>query len=127
MSLTKQLALACIGSIMLCLACMQPNARFLLTPYTRQIIADVSARRLFAYDDAQRYRIGPNFALLPVNRPRCPFFNNQQDGPMNSADQKGEINYYPSSFAKQVLLKAACSALHAKAVRMSAHIALSLT
>lgn len=61
--------------------------------------------RLFAYDDAQRYRIGPNFGLLPVNRPRCPFFNNRQDGPMNFADQAGEINYYPSSFANQVLLQ----------------------
>ena len=32
------------------------------------------------YDDAQRYRIGPNFAMLPINRPRCPFRNDRQDG-----------------------------------------------
>lgn len=68
-----------------------------------QLYTPVRACRLFAYDDAQRYRIGPNFGLLPVNRPRCPFFNNRQDGPMNFADQMGEINYYPSSFANQVL------------------------
>ena len=36
--------------------------------------------RLMSYDDTQRYRIGPNFALLPVNRPRCPLRNNRQDG-----------------------------------------------
>ena len=59
-------------------------------------------RRLFVYDDAQRYRIGPNFGLLPVNRPRCPFFNYRQDGAMNFAEQKGEINYYPSSFSTAV-------------------------
>ena len=68
-----------------------------------QLYNSCEGRRLFAYDDAQRYRIGPNFGLLPVNQPSCPFFNNRQDGPMNFADQKGEINYYPSSFANQVL------------------------
>ena len=36
--------------------------------------------RLMSYDDTQRYRIGPNFALLPVNRPRCPLRNHRQDG-----------------------------------------------
>ena len=82
---------------------------FLQICHGRPLNAPVSMRRLFAYDDAQRYRIGPNFGLLPVNRPRCPFFNNRQDGPMNFADQKGEINYYPSSFANEVLLKAESS------------------
>ncbi len=36
--------------------------------------------RLMAYDDAQRYRIGPNFGLLPANRPRCPVRNLRRDG-----------------------------------------------
>ncbi|KAK9840788.1 hypothetical protein WJX81_004808 [Elliptochloris bilobata] len=56
--------------------------------------------RLMAYDDTQRYRIGPNFALLPVNRPRCPLRNNRQDGPMNFAHQHGAVNYYPSEYAE---------------------------
>ncbi|KAK9840805.1 hypothetical protein WJX81_005942 [Elliptochloris bilobata] len=56
--------------------------------------------RLMAYDDTQRYRIGPNFALLPVNRPRCPLRNNRQDGPMNFANQQGAVNYYPSEYAE---------------------------
>lgn len=38
--------------------------------------------RTFSYRDAQRYRIGPNFAQLPVNRPQTPPANYQQDGAM---------------------------------------------
>ncbi|CAK0787977.1 hypothetical protein CVIRNUC_011199 [Coccomyxa viridis] len=58
--------------------------------------------RLVAYDDAQRYRIGPNFRFVDVNRPRCPLHNNAQDGPLNVANQTGEINYFPSEFSNQV-------------------------
>lgn len=58
--------------------------------------------RLVAYDDTQRYRIGPNFGLLPVNAPRCPVYTTRQDGPLNSANQTGAVNYYPSDFASQV-------------------------
>lgn len=36
--------------------------------------------RLMSYDDTQRYRIGPNFATLPINRPRSPVRNIRQDG-----------------------------------------------
>ncbi|CAL8471049.1 g10591 [Coccomyxa elongata] len=60
--------------------------------------------RLVAYDDTQRYRIGPNFGFLPVNAPRCPVHNNRQDGPLNSANQTGAVNYYPSDFANQALI-----------------------
>jgi catalase len=35
--------------------------------------------RLFAYHDAQLYRVGTNHQHLPVNRPRCPFHNQQRD------------------------------------------------
>ncbi|BDA45347.1 Catalase isozyme C [Coccomyxa sp. Obi] len=59
--------------------------------------------RLVAYDDTQRYRIGPNFGFLPVNAPRCPVHNNRQDGPLNFANQTGAVNYYPSDFANQPL------------------------
>ncbi|NMM36745.1 MAG: catalase [Glaciimonas sp.] len=38
--------------------------------------------RLFAYHDAQLYRIGANHQHLPVNAPRCPFHNHQADGAM---------------------------------------------
>ena len=42
--------------------------------------------RLFAYHDAQLYRVGTNHQHLPVNRPRCPFQNQQRDGQMAGAD-----------------------------------------
>jgi catalase len=38
--------------------------------------------RLFAYHDAQLYRVGTNHQHLPVNRARCPLHNQQRDGQM---------------------------------------------
>ena len=55
--------------------------------------------RLFAYADAQRYRLGVNSGSLPVNAPRCPFHNYHHDGSMRFDDNHGgEVNYEPSSF-----------------------------
>lgn len=46
--------------------------------------------RLFGYHDAQLYRVGTNHQHLPVNRPRCPFSNQQRDGNMaGAADDNG--------------------------------------
>jgi catalase len=53
--------------------------------------------RLFSYADTQMYRLGANFNDLPINRPRVPVVNNNQDGEMNSGDRKGEVNYEPST------------------------------
>jgi catalase len=56
--------------------------------------------RLFAYHDAHRYRLGPNYLLLPVNRPKgAKAENYQRDGYMRF-DQNGNDspNYYPNSF-----------------------------
>ncbi|CAM4331399.1 catalase [Lacicoccus alkaliphilus] len=37
--------------------------------------------RLFSYTDTQLNRFnGPNFQQIPINRPMCPFSNNQRDG-----------------------------------------------
>lgn len=56
--------------------------------------------RLFAYDDASRYRLGPNYLQIPINR--CPYAKVQtyaRDGPMNVSDNGGsKPNYYPNSF-----------------------------
>lgn len=39
--------------------------------------------RLFSYGDTQRYRLGVNHGLLPVNAPRCPFHHGaHRDGAM---------------------------------------------
>jgi catalase len=42
--------------------------------------------RLFAYHDAQLYRVGTNHQQLPVNRARCPVHHQQRDGAMAGAD-----------------------------------------
>jgi len=52
--------------------------------------------RLFSYPDTQRYRIGGNYLLLPVNAPRCPFQNHNYDGVMNFMNPTSAINYFPS-------------------------------
>jgi len=56
--------------------------------------------RLFAYHDAHRYRLGPNYHLLPVNRPKgVEVQNYQRDGIMRFDDNgDGRPNYYPNSF-----------------------------
>lgn len=54
--------------------------------------------RAFAYSDAQRYRLGKNYAQLPVNRPLNPSANNHRDGSMCLNNQNGAPNYFPNSF-----------------------------
>jgi len=49
--------------------------------------------RLFAYHDAQLYRVGTNHQHLPVNAPRCPFHNQQRDGAMAIANGGSARNY----------------------------------
>ena len=53
--------------------------------------------RGFSYTDTQRYRIGINFSELPINRPKSPVDNCQQDGAMRYKNRKGAINYKPNS------------------------------
>ncbi len=54
--------------------------------------------RLFSYHDTQLHRLGsPNFANLPINRPVCPFHNNQQDGRMQMEIKTSRVNYSPNS------------------------------
>ena len=54
--------------------------------------------RLFAYGDAQRYRLGVNHCLLPVNRPRATVASNYgRDGAMRCDDNGGvNPNYWPN-------------------------------
>jgi catalase len=54
--------------------------------------------RLFSYSDTQRYRLGPNFQMLPINRPKIEVKNYSQDGAMNYGNIKDSINYQPNSF-----------------------------
>ena len=52
--------------------------------------------RLFGYADTQRYRVGANYQMLPVNAPRVTVRNNNQDGSMNVGQPRGEVNFQPS-------------------------------
>lgn len=65
--------------------------------------------RVFAYADAQRYRVGTNYQQLPVNAPKCPYHNYQRDGSMRfDGNGGGAPNYEPNSFddaPKQTNLK----------------------
>lgn len=49
--------------------------------------------RLFAYHDAQLYRVGTNHQQLPVNAPRCPFHHQQRDGQMALENGGSAQNY----------------------------------
>jgi catalase len=56
--------------------------------------------RLFAYHDAQLYRVGTNHQYLPVNAPRCPVRHQQRDGAMSFNGNFGSApNYDPSTIA----------------------------
>ncbi len=54
--------------------------------------------RLFSYTDTQISRLGgPNFHEIPINRPVCPFQNNQRDGMHRQTINVGEASYEPNS------------------------------
>lgn len=55
--------------------------------------------RLFSYGDAQRYRLGVNHHLIPVNKSKCPFHNFHRDGQMRVDDNHGAtLGYEPNSY-----------------------------
>lgn len=57
--------------------------------------------RLFSYGDAQRYRLGVNHNLIPVNKPRCPFHAFHRDGMMRTDDNYGAAKgYEPNSYGE---------------------------
>ena len=59
--------------------------------------------RTFSYSDTQRYRVGPNYLQLPINRPKKHVATNQRDGQMtyyvdgDQTDGNPHINYEPNS------------------------------
>jgi catalase len=59
--------------------------------------------RTFSYSDTQRYRVGPNYLQLPINRPHTQVATNQRDGQMAyHVDGTGQgadphVNYEPSA------------------------------
>jgi len=57
--------------------------------------------RLFSYGDAQRYRLGVNHHLIPVNAARCPFHSYHRDGAMRVDGNYGSTRTYePNSYGE---------------------------
>jgi catalase len=56
--------------------------------------------RSFAYNDAQRNRIGTNFMQLPVNKPRVPVNTYQFDGQMAYEHSGNKPVYAPNSYER---------------------------
>lgn len=53
--------------------------------------------RIFSYSDTQRHRLGgANFTEIPINRPVCPFHNNQRDGFHRMQIDTAPANYDPT-------------------------------
>ncbi len=53
--------------------------------------------RLFSYGDAQRYRLGVNHHLIPVNAARCPAHSYHRDGQMRTDGNHGStLGYEPN-------------------------------
>ena len=58
--------------------------------------------RNFSYLDTQLKRLGgPNFTHIPINAPKCPFANFQQDGHMAMRNPAGRVNYEPNSWGAE--------------------------
>ncbi|MBV9026767.1 MAG: catalase [Streptomycetaceae bacterium] len=53
--------------------------------------------RLFSYPDTHRYRIGPNYAQLPPNRPHVPVYSYAKEGPMRYEPNRVSAVYAPNS------------------------------
>jgi catalase len=54
--------------------------------------------RLFSYGDTQRYRLGVNYAHIPVNAPMCPYHSYHRDGKMRvDGNGGGRTSYEPNS------------------------------
>lgn len=57
--------------------------------------------RLFSYGDAQRYRLGVNHHLVPVNAARCPVHSYHRDGAMRVDENHGStLGYEPNSYGE---------------------------
>jgi catalase len=54
--------------------------------------------RMFAYGDSARYRIGPNYDQLPVNRPASAVHSYNKDGPMQYEHSGNQPVYAPNSY-----------------------------
>ena len=54
--------------------------------------------RMFSYPDTHRYRIGPNYLQLPINRPKSEVHSYNKDGAMRYEHSGAQPVYAPNSF-----------------------------
>lgn len=59
--------------------------------------------RVFSYADAQRYRLGANYLMLPVNAPKNAHHNNHHDGAMNFMHRDEEVSFLGTKGANLAL------------------------
>ncbi len=59
--------------------------------------------RLFSYTDTQRHRLTGNFQQIPVNAAKTQVKTYNQDGYMSLREQKGDVNYQPSTNVPEVV------------------------
>ena len=65
----------------------------------------------FSYADAQRYRLGVNHHLIPVNAPRCPMHSYHRDGSMRvDGNHGGTLGYEPNSYGRVARAARFCGA-----------------
>ncbi|KFG84386.1 hypothetical protein MANI_010743 [Metarhizium anisopliae] len=83
--------------------------------------------RMFAYPDAQRYRLGVNYAQLPPNRPTAAVYAPyERDGVTTSSNYGGDANYVRGTLGPGVASRSATTQIrHLERVHSSATLGLN--
>ncbi|KAI9040353.1 catalase [Aspergillus affinis] len=85
--------------------------------------------RMFAYPDAQRYRLGANYTQLPSNRPVCPVYAPfERDGKMTMTNNyNGDPNYVRSTLTPGVRTQTVQEVRHNEFLRSGGVLGLNET
>lgn len=76
---------------------------------------------MFAYPDAQRYRLGVNYTQLPCNRPLAPVYAPyERDGITTTSNYGGDPNYVRSTLSPGIASQAVTQIRHAERIPASA-------
>ncbi|KND93490.1 Catalase [Tolypocladium ophioglossoides CBS 100239] len=82
--------------------------------------------RMFAYPDAQRYRLGVNYSQLPPNRPIAPVYAPyERDGTTVTKNYGGDPNYVRSTLSPGVSTRAITQIRHLERVQPTATLGLN--
>ncbi|KAH7134486.1 catalase-like domain-containing protein [Dactylonectria estremocensis] len=82
--------------------------------------------RMFAYPDAQRYRLGVNYTQLPSNRPICPVYAPyERDGITVTKNYGGDPNYVRSTLSPGVSAQSITQIRHLERISPAATLGLN--